>query len=73
MWTSLPAEVKKQLHARLEELISHGQALDEPSIANVAAVSTAVGGLGGGGEDKAQVGQSKALISDTHILMCTPS
>ena len=54
MWTSLPVEVKKLLHARLEELISHGQALDEPSIANVAAVSTAVGLLGGKGEDKSQ-------------------
>ena len=54
VWTSLPVEVKKLLHARLEELISHGQALDEPSIANVAAVSTAVGLLGGKGEDKSQ-------------------
>ena len=46
VWTSLPAEVRVQLRARLEELRSHEQALDEPSISNVAAVSTAVGALG---------------------------
>jgi hypothetical protein len=46
VWTSLPAEARVQLRTRLDELLSHMHALDEPSISNVAAVSAAVGALG---------------------------
>jgi hypothetical protein len=45
-WQTVPHDVRKSLMHRLDELRSHRQALDEPSISNVAAVSHAIGKLG---------------------------
>jgi Ca2+-binding EF-hand superfamily protein len=45
-WEIVPQDVRVSLNNRLDELISHKQALMEPSISNIAAVSSAVGKMG---------------------------
>jgi hypothetical protein len=45
-WDTVPQDVRTMLSARLEELQNHKQALLEPSVSNIAAVSTAIGRLG---------------------------
>ena len=52
-WDSLPMDVRAMLTTRLDELRSHSHALEEPSISNIAAVSTAIAALGEN-HDKAQ-------------------
>jgi hypothetical protein len=41
-----PKDVKVLLNNRLEELLSHKQSVMEPSVSNIAAVSSAIGSLG---------------------------
>ena len=51
-WATVPPDVRNTLKNLLEELRSHKYALEEPSISNIAAVSTAIVNLdpiGGGG------------------------
>jgi hypothetical protein len=46
VWEALPQDVKIALSSRLDELASHKQALMEPSVSNIAAVSAAIAQLG---------------------------
>ncbi len=46
VWTTIPQDIRVLLNSRLEELISHKQAIQEPTISNVAAVSSAIEKLG---------------------------
>ena len=45
-WDVVPQDVKVRLNVSLEELSSHEQALLEPTVSNIAAVSSAIGNLG---------------------------
>jgi hypothetical protein len=45
-WETVPADVRQTLQARLEDLRSHKSSLLEPTISNIAAVSSAIASLG---------------------------
>ncbi|KAJ1409004.1 hypothetical protein B484DRAFT_403358 [Ochromonadaceae sp. CCMP2298] len=51
-WDIVPQAVRVALHARLEELHSHRAAILEPSISNIAAVSSAIGNFGDTSESR---------------------
>lgn len=45
-WDAVPKDVRSTLQVLLEELRSHKHTFEEPSISNIAAVSTAIAQLG---------------------------
>jgi hypothetical protein len=45
-WDTVPADIRNNLLGKLDELRSHNNAMLEPSISNIAAVSSAIGHLG---------------------------
>jgi hypothetical protein len=49
-WDTVPADVRNKMKQALHELLLHADSLNEPTISNIAAVSSAVGILGDGSE-----------------------
>ena len=64
-WDSVPKDVRHSLQISLEELRSHKRTIEEPSISNIAAVSTAIAKLGADEND----GRKWLIALETILLI----